>query len=511
MDSERRSALLAIGGAQPPHEPYAAVAETHVGVVLFVGDRAYKLKKPVALGFVDFTLREARAVACRREVELNARLAPDVYLGVADLVGPDGNPCDHWVVMRRLPAARRLSSLVLEGADVRAHLDALACVLANFHEKAARGPTIDAAGDFDATLGRWEANAARLRSIAISPSDQAEVDATLRLAARYLEGRRPLLSARIVARKVCDGHGDLLAEDIFCLDDLPRVLDCLEFDDRLRYGDVLADVAFLAMDLEYLGRPDLAATFLERYRCVAGDAWPSSLAHHYVAYRAQVRALVAGVRHAQGSEGAASAARAHLELARTHLEAARVRLVVVGGDPGSGKSTLADGLAEAISATVLRSDAVRKRIAGLDPTAPAPAPFEGGLYRSSMSTATYDALLDGARAALTMGSSVVLDATFSDAIGRERVRKLATETSADLDMLACVAPSEVVAGRLAARRRDVHGSDADIAVARRLAARAAPWEPEAVLDTSGSVSAVLATALKRLGVEPPLSTEPIAS
>jgi aminoglycoside phosphotransferase family enzyme len=109
MDSERRSALLAIGGAQPPHEPYAAVAETHVGVVLFVGDRAYKLKKPVALGFVDFTLREARAVACRREVELNARLAPDVYLGVADLVGPDGNPCDHWVVMRRLPAARRLS------------------------------------------------------------------------------------------------------------------------------------------------------------------------------------------------------------------------------------------------------------------------------------------------------------------------------------------------------------------------------------------------------------------
>ena len=134
------------------------------------------------------------------------------------------------------------------------------------------------------------------------------------LARRYLAGRERLFSARLDAGRACDGHGDLLAEDIFCLDDGPRVLDCIDFDDRLRYGDVLNDVAFLAMDLERLGRPDLSRRFLELYREFTGDSWPASLAHHYVAYRAQVRALVAGIRLAQAGGSSPEAARHLLAL-----------------------------------------------------------------------------------------------------------------------------------------------------------------------------------------------------
>ncbi len=238
--------------------PFAAVRETHTGVVFFVGDRAYKLKKPVHYGFVDFRSREARLAACRREVELNRRLAPDVYLGVADVLDAGGRACDHLVVMRRLPEDRRLADLVAAGAPVEAELGRLARLLAEFHAGADRSARADEAAGSEALTRRWAANSAEMARLVGPVFDAGVVDRVDRLARRYLAGRGPLFGDRVAAGRACDGHGDLLAEDIFCLEDGPRVLDCLEFDDGLRLGDVLADVAFLAMDLERLGRPELA-------------------------------------------------------------------------------------------------------------------------------------------------------------------------------------------------------------------------------------------------------------
>jgi hypothetical protein len=167
----------------------------------------------------------------------------------------------------------------------------------------------------------------------VSLDEVLEVDA---LAARYLAGRRLLFDRRITECRALDGHGDLLADDIFLLDDGPRVLDCVEFDDRLRWGDALADVAFLAMDMERLARQDLAERFLAAYREHAGDTWPASLAHHHIAYRAQVRAKVGAIRAAQGDDPAVAEARRLLALSRRHLEAGAVRLVLVGGYPALG-------------------------------------------------------------------------------------------------------------------------------------------------------------------------------
>ncbi len=359
--------------------PWAEMKETHAGVVLLLGDRAYKLKKPVDLGFLDFTRRETRRRVCREEVELNRRLAPDVYEGVADVLGPDGRPCEHLVVMRRMPEERRLSTLIRSGEPVDDHLRLVARTLASMHSRARRGPEVDEQGGAAALRSRWTASFDQVRGLpdpVLAPEVAAGIE---RLTLRFLDGRGPLLAARVAEGRIVDGHGDLMAEDVFCLDDGPRILDCLEFDERLRFLDGLDDAAFLAMDLERLGVPRQAERFLHWYAEFSGDPAPPSLWHHYVAYRAFVRAKVACLRHGQGADAAASEARELAALALRHLRAGAVRLVLVGGPPGSGKSTLAAALADRLGYTLLSSDRVRKELAGLAPTQAARAAFGEGI------------------------------------------------------------------------------------------------------------------------------------
>lgn len=470
----------------------AAVAETHVSVLVFVGDRAYKLKKPVALGFLDFSTREAREAACRREVELNRRLAPDVYLGVADVVGPDGHPCDHLVVMRRMPAARRLAALVRAGVDVEDGVRRVARLVAAFHERAATSDEIAAAGSVASVRRNWEDNFQQMAPFVGTVLDPERAGRVELLARRYLDGRSALFARRASSGLVRDGHGDLLAEDVFLLDDGPRVLDCIEFDDRLRWGDVLADVAFLAMDLERLGTPDLAARFLDWYREFSGHPHPTSLAEHYVAYRAHVRSKVACLRHAQGDPTAAGEAADLLALCRLHLERGRVRVALVGGLPGTGKSTLSAGLADAPGWSLLRSDEVRRdlgRNAG-------PGAYRSGAYGDASVEVTYRELLSRARMALGLGESVVLDASWRHEGWRAMARQVAEEACADVVELRCEAPVEVAAARIAARPDGL--SDARTGTLAAMTADFDPWPEAAAIDTTGEPATSVAAALEHL-------------
>jgi len=470
----------------------AALAETHVSVLAFIGDRVYKLKKPVALGFLDFSTRAARETACHREVELNRRLAPDVYLGVAEVLDPQGRPCDHLVVMRRMPVERRLASLVRSGADVAGGLRQVARLVAGFHERCSASARISSAATRDAVLGNWEDNFAQMAPF-VGPVLAPEVAAGVeRLARRYLAGRSALFEHRIASGMVRDGHGDLLAEDVFLLEDGPRVLDCIEFDDRLRHGDVLADVAFLAMDLERLGAPHLGRRFLEWYAEFSGKRHPASLVEHYVAYRAHVRAKVACLRHAQGDDGAAGEAAALLGLALAHLALGRVRMVLVGGLPGTGKSTLASALADASGWTVLRADEVRRDV-GRDT---GPAPYGAGAYRRSSLTAVYGELLERARTALRLGEPVILDASWRHEEWRQEARRVAEDTATDVVELRCEAPLDVAAQRVAGRRPG--GGGLSQATAETVAAMVAdfePWPAAAPVDTAGELDASLRRAI----------------
>ncbi len=467
---------------QPGQEPYADLEETHSAVVFFAGDRAYKLKKPVRTGFLDFSTPLAREAACQREVELNRRFAPGVYLGVAEVRDPGGRACDHLVVMRRLPAARRLSHLVRAGEPAGAAARQVARSLAAHHASAMRSPAISEQGSRDALRQRWQDNIDQVRLLDGSPVTAPEVDDVDQLAARFLAGRTALFDARIRDGRIVDGHGDLLAEDIFCLDDGPRILDCLEFDDRLRWLDGLDDAAFLAMDLEHLGARDLAEQFIAWYADYSGDPAPGALLHHYLAYRAFVRAKVESLRASQGDPAAAASARQLTSMTLRHLRAGTVTLVLIGGLPGTGKSTLAETLNDRLGCSVLSSDHIRKELAGLPPGQPAPASYGTGIYTPAWTARTYTELLRRAAQLLAMGESVIADATWTSTENRAAATAMASTAFADLVQFQCTATPAVAARRIDSRTGTA--SDASPEVLTRMAAAQAPW-PQAITLSAG--------------------------
>lgn len=477
--------MSAVDGAQ--------VRETHSGVVVLVGDRAYKMKKAVDLGFLDFRTEQARHDACRRELELNRRLAPDVYLDVAAVTGSDDRVCEHLLVMRRMPEQLRLSTLVLAGGPVDAQLLALARLIAEFHATARRDDEVARAGRAEALRRRWSNNldeTERYRGQVLDAELHAEIR---RMALAYVDGRGQLLDERADAGFVVDGHGDLIAEDVFCLPDYPRVLDCLEFDDQLRWVDVLDDVAFLAMDLERLGRPELAERFLRWYGGFSRVPVVPSLREHYLAYRAFVRSKVECIRAAQGSPDAAAQAAALASLSLRHLQAGEVKLVLVGGAPGTGKTTLACQLAARLDATLLRTDELRREH---------PAP---DVYSPQAKAATYRMLLQRARNAMRHGRSVVADATWPTAELRDAARAAAEATDSRLVSLECRLPVNLAAARAQHRRdHELDASDADAWVARRLASGRDPWPDAVAIDTAASPHQVLERALAATGGPSPV-------
>lgn len=454
------------------------VVETHTAILFFVGDHVYKLKKAVDLGFFDNRRREAREACCHREVELNRRLAPDVYHGVLDLIDESGRPVDHVVDMRRMPDDRRLSRCLARGEDIEPALRAVAHSVAALHASSTADPAHDRLATRDAVQERWTDGFEQIRGLTVAPSTASAMAEMEELSARYLAGRAPLFDERIRQGWVRDGHGDLQAEDIFVLDDGPRVLDCLEFAEEYRWGDVLSDVSFLAMDLERLGRPDLATMFLRLHREHASDTWPATLADHYLAYRAQVRAKVEILRSAQHGDADAVAAHPYLDLATSHLRSAQVRLILIGGESGTGKSTVAEQLGDRFGAVVLRTDEVRQRMA-----------WDPGLdrYEPEAVTATYLEMLLEARRLVGLGEHVILDATWASPTHREIARHAAAETSTDLVELRCTLPRSEADERI--RRRQAEGTDASeatVEIAAMLASRFESWPEATEVPTHGT-------------------------
>ena len=478
--------------------------ETHASVLTFEGELVRKRKKAVRFPFMDLTTPELRLSACHNEVDLNRRLAPDVYLSVDEVHDAAGVLVDAEVVMRRLPDERCLATLVTSGADVTEELTDIARLLAGFHTTAGRGPVVDRSGTPDGLRDRWDADLDEWEPLAHEVLGCPTLDRERSLIHRYIAGRTDLLTRRVEGGHIVDGHGDLLARDIFCLPDGPRILDCLEFDPHLRYGDALADVAFLAMDLESLGRPDLAESFAQTYQRLAGDHAPASLLHIYIAQRAMVRSKVACLQVAQGDVAAIASARSHLALCVRHLDSARPFVVVVGGAPGTGKSTLSARLAETTGWVHLRSDEVRRDIGALGREQRGHRDaLDEGRYAAAVTDQTYAALMDRAKLLLCGGFSVVLDATFAAVGYRRDARRIADATFSDVVELECHAPTDVIRERVLEReRRQNDVSEAGLSVARALHRRQQPWPEAHPIDTTLSEDAQLVCALRHLSDTP---------
>jgi aminoglycoside phosphotransferase family enzyme/predicted kinase len=466
------------------------VRQTHISVVFLAGDTVYKIKKPVRLSFLDFSTLEKRRHFCDEEVRLNRRLAPDVYLGVVPVTsdGPRvqfegaGEIVDWAVKMRRLPESATLEQRLLRDEIEIWQLRALASRLAKFHADAARSGHIAGFGRFTVVAGNIRENfavSAPTVGLTISPAVRERLMA---LTERALSDLEPLIEARALRGAPCDTHGDLHLDHVYLFPERPApadlvVIDCIEFNERFRYADPVADMAFLVMDLEFHGRRNLANEFAAAYFGACGDDEGRRLLPLYVCYRAAVRAKVDGLQLA-GKEIPEAArnrarmrARGHWLLALSELEVpgGRTCLVLIGGLPGTGKSSLAASLATRAGFEVIRSDVVRKEIAGIPTDAAARAADRAGIYTDEWTDRTYAECLRRAEERLFQGKRVIIDASFVEEECRRPMFEAALRWGVPALFLVCQAEPATVKARLDARRDDA--SDADwpvyLAAARR--------------------------------------------
>ncbi|HET8759679.1 MAG TPA: AAA family ATPase [Nitrospiria bacterium] len=455
------------------------VIETHISWVLLTGPYAYKLKKPVDFGFVNFTTLERRKFFCGEELRLNQRLAPAWYLDVVPITGTVDGPrlrgagpaIEYAVKMKQFPQDARLDLVLARGALTPERLDAEVSAIAEFHGRAAVAAVDSPFGTPERIANRVQENLATIREHLADPGDLPLVE---RLDSRARDEHAAL--ARTFAARKRDGfirecHGDLHLGNMAWVDGRPLIFDCIEFNDDLRWIDVMSEFAFLVMDLDHRDAAALARRALNAYLEATGDYAGLRVLPYYYAYRSLVRAKVACLRLRQGDPDPAARAatrrelRGYLDLAAGPSTSDRPVLIMTHGVSGSGKTHVAQAVVEALGAVRIRSDVERKRLAGLSPRSRAGSEPGGGIYSRELTERTYARLGDLAGMSLDAGYPVVVDATFLKRAQRDGLRAVARSHAAPCVILAAQAPESVLRERIVARAQ--HGrdaSDADLAV-----------------------------------------------
>jgi aminoglycoside phosphotransferase family enzyme/predicted kinase len=453
--------------------------ETHISYVLLTGRFAYKIKKAVNLGFLDFSSLEQRRFYCEEELRLNRRLAPELYSAVVPIGGTPANPkigsetgathrnardkcIEYAVKMLEFPQAALLDRRLAMGELLPTEIDALADRVADFHAQAARTAAGD---DYGTPSAVWAPAAENFRQLCAgqnSPLDRALLNMLEPWSRDEYARLKTFLATRQNDGFVRECHGDLHLGNIALLNGTPTIFDCIEFNQALRWIDVLSEVAFLTIDLEERGRPDYAYRFLNRYLEATGDYAGLRSLPFYRVYRALVRAKVAGIRAAQETLPDALAQAAirsqYLVCARRASLPGMPRLLLMHGVSGSGKTWVSQALLERIGALRLRSDIERKRLHGMHPLARSESAIERGLYAAETTHATYEKLEELARQILQAGFPVIIDAASLKLWQRQRFRSLCAALRVPFRMISCHASEATLHQRLMARGRA--GSDA---------------------------------------------------
>lgn len=443
--------------------------QTHISAIFFAGEHVYKIKKPVNFGFLDFTSLERRKYYCQQEVKLNRRLAKEVYLGVVEVLsrqgrisigeGP-GEVVEYAVKMKRLPRDCMMDQWLAKGAVTPRVIEKVAARIAHFHAQAATNREISKFGDIQTIRGNLEENFSETEKYVGRVLTLGLYREVIEASRRFLEQYLPLFRKRIADGKIRDCHGDLHLQHI-CLGEEILIFDCIEFNQRFRYSDVGADIAFLLMDLDYHKQPLLSADLASHYLMISRD-WPLYLLlDFYKSYRAYVRAKVTSFRldepNLSSEERSSSLQEARRYYLLCHDYAKRMNrlmLVVTGGWIGTGKSTIARALAEALGWEWLRADVLRKELAQVSPLEHRFEQYNRGIYSSDFSRKTYQALFENARSHLKSRKSVILDASFKKQADRQRARDLAQETQADFLFIECQCSDEEISKRMARRPRE---------------------------------------------------------
>lgn len=440
--------------------------DTHLSHVFLAGPRAYKMKRALRYDFVDFSTPDLRRRACEREVEINRRTAPGMYLGVIALYrnenGPGwrgaGAPVEWAVEMKRFEADRQLDRLARRGALEATAIARLADILARFHLDAERLPGASGAAPVARVI---EQVGSSLAQGARSKEKKHKAARWMSLAFSALAQRRAQLDARARHGGVRRCHGDLHLANICLIEGTPSPFDAIEFSDDLANIDILYDIAFLSMDLVRFGCAGLANLLLNRYLSITRDYAGSRLLDLFHSMRAAIRAMVLDLPGQPSDES--ERASAYLDLALAFLAGdAKPRLIAVGGFSGAGKSTLASALAldfdAPAGAIILQSDVIRKRMRG----APLDSRLAEAAYTDAEKRAVYERMMRDAGRALRAGRTVILDATFLDPEFRRAADALASETGVRFDGLWLTAARNVLAARLTSRTGGVSDATAPV-------------------------------------------------
>lgn len=453
------------------------VIETHISWVLLTGPYAYKIKKPVNLGFLDFSTLEKRRFFCLEELRLNRRLAPDLYVDVVPItgavrapsVGGAGPAIEYAVKMRQFPHEAQLDRMLARGEVSREHIDALAREVAAFHARAAVAGPDTPFGTLERVHTPVVENFEPLQRLMTDSADLLRLDGLRAWSEATYAALADAFSARKTGGFIRECHGDLHLANIAWVDQRPLIFDGIEFNENLRWIDVMSEAAFLTMDLDDRGAPQFARRWLNAYLELTGDYAGLRILQFYQVYRALVRAKVAWIRgdQAQGGdrERCLAEGRGYLDLAKHYTATAHPALAITYGLSGSGKSTLAQGLVEAWGAVRVRSDVERKRLYGFVPQARTTSTLGHGLYGPEAGAKTYARLADLARHILDAGYSVIVDASFLRKAQRAALRAVAVEGNVPFVILDTRAPEVVLRARIVAREQEGRdASEAGLAV-----------------------------------------------
>ncbi|MBF7730434.1 bifunctional aminoglycoside phosphotransferase/ATP-binding protein [Pseudomonas sp. N040] len=437
--------------------------ETHISWVLLTGPYAYKIKKPVNFGFLDFTTLEARRHFCNEELQLNQRLTQGLYLQVLPITGSvatpqlggDGAVIEYALQMRQFPQSQLLTNVLARGELLPSHIDDLARQIATFHQQTPRVPLEHPLGSAEAVMAPVRQNFEQARAMLSDKSDLEQLTALEDWAEITFARLRPLLEQRKAEGFIRECHGDIHLGNATLLDGRVALFDCIEFNEPFRLIDIVSDAAFLAMDLEDRGLHALSRRFVSQWLEHTGDYAGVELLNFYKAYRAMVRAKVSlfSLAHQSSTEGRATTLRqyrSYANLAESYSSIPAPFLAITHGVSAVGKSHVAMRLVEELGAIRLRSDVERKRLFG-EQAGAATGQLDVGIYTADASAATYRRLHELAAGILHSGRPVVIDATYLKQVQRDAAWQVAEAAALPFLILDCRAPDTVIAQWLAQR------------------------------------------------------------
>ncbi len=454
--------------------------ETHISWVILTGDFAYKIKKPVNLGFLDFSTLEKRLFYCEEELRLNKRLAANIYLDVVAITGAPEQPVitglsgrenqiiDYAVKMHQFPQQAQLDRMLLNGELRAEHIDAFARRVSDFHRQADVADDTTKYGDVEQVWQPVQENIEQIRSWINNHKYDAILDEIEQWLGLEFEMLKPVFEQRKQGGFIREGHGDMHLRNLAWINNEPVLFDCIEFNPELRWIDVISDIAFLVMDLQDRQQDQLAQRFLNQYLEHTGDYAGVAVLPYYLFYRAMVRAKVDAIRAGQAGISRDEKAEAekdlagYLELAQSYTGRVAPKLIITRGLSASGKTSITQTLLEQLDAIRIRSDVERKRLFGLKANQSAKAEAGKGIYTPSATERAYEKLAEFAEEILDAGYSVIVDATFLNNSYIKQFKMIADKKQIPFLILEFSAAEQTLRQRIINRKQGA--SDADLAV-----------------------------------------------